>query len=354
MSPDRAAVRALLDDVVRAYSPSGEEAGAAVVVVEHLAAWGLDVRTDGVGNVVAHGGGDGPHVVLLGHLDTVPGELPVRWQGDTLWGRGTVDAKGPLVAHAAALAALGDEGPRVTLVGAVGEEATSPGAHHLASRLRPDALVIAEPTGLATVGLGYKGCLKGTLTARATPAHPGSGHPTASERLVAAIEALTAWTGNPGRDPGFGERTLRVVALESEHTADVDLARARIDLRLPGPVPAPGTLEGHLGEGVSLDVDEALGAVQVDRRDPVATALRSALLARGHEPRSVVKTGSSDWNVVAPHWACPGAAYGPGDSALDHTPDEHVALDEVVEAAAVLSGALRVMEKRWARAAALT
>jgi LysW-gamma-L-lysine carboxypeptidase len=33
-------------------------------------------------------------------------------------------------------------------------------------------------------------------------------------------------------------------------------------------------------------------------------------------------------NVVAPRWQCPIVAYGPGDSSLDHTPNEHVPLDE--------------------------
>ena len=33
-------------------------------------------------------------------------------------------------------------------------------------------------------------------------------------------------------------------------------------------------------------------------------------------------------NIVAPTWGCPTIAYGPGDSSLDHTPDEHVSLSE--------------------------
>ena len=59
------------------------------------------------------------------------------------------------------------------------------------------------------------------------------------------------------------------------------------------------------------------------------------------QPGFVVKTGTSDMNVVAPVWQCPIVAYGPGDSALDHTPNEHLELDEYWTAVRVLEAALR-------------
>jgi LysW-gamma-L-lysine carboxypeptidase len=55
----------------------------------------------------------------------------------------------------------------------------------------------------------------------------------------------------------------------------------------------------------------------------------------------VVKTGTSDMNVVAPVWKCPIVAYGPGDSSLDHTPNEHVLLEEYWQAVLVLEQTLR-------------
>jgi LysW-gamma-L-lysine carboxypeptidase len=55
----------------------------------------------------------------------------------------------------------------------------------------------------------------------------------------------------------------------------------------------------------------------------------------------VLKTGTSDMNVVAPVWKCPVVAYGPGDSSLDHTPNEHLELDEYWKAVNVLEQTLR-------------
>jgi LysW-gamma-L-lysine carboxypeptidase len=55
----------------------------------------------------------------------------------------------------------------------------------------------------------------------------------------------------------------------------------------------------------------------------------------------VVKTGTSDMNIVAPVWNCPILAYGPGDSSLDHTPDEHILLSEYGLGVQVLADVLR-------------
>jgi LysW-gamma-L-lysine carboxypeptidase len=55
----------------------------------------------------------------------------------------------------------------------------------------------------------------------------------------------------------------------------------------------------------------------------------------------VLKTGTSDMNVAGPVWGCPILAYGPGDSSLDHTPNEHLHLNEYWRAILVLEQALR-------------
>jgi [amino group carrier protein]-lysine/ornithine hydrolase len=42
-------------------------------------------------------------------------------------------------------------------------------------------------------------------------------------------------------------------------------------------------------------------------------------------------------NTVAPVWNCPTVAYGPGDSTLDHTLNEHVLVSEYKKSVQVLS-----------------
>ena len=70
-------------------------------------------------------------------------------------------------------------------------------------------------------------------------------------------------------------------------------------------------------------------------------ALNRAIVDPAAKPGFLVKSGTSDMNVVGPAWNCPILAYGPGDSSLDHTPHEHVSLDEYWRAVLVLEQALR-------------
>lgn len=105
-------------------------------------------------------------------------------------------------------------------------------------------------------------------------------------------------------------------------------------------------------EGVTLRFEGHERAHAVDRNDPVARALSVGVRAEGGTPRPKLKTGTADLNVVAPVWRCPIAAYGPGDSALDHTPIEHLPIAEYLRSIRVLTRAIEtlaaeLMATRW-------
>ena len=86
----------LFKELVEIYSPTMQEEEAVSYLVARMEALGYQAYIDPAGNAVGTLG-DGPReIMLLGHIDTVPGEIPVRQEGDLLWGRGSVDAKGPL------------------------------------------------------------------------------------------------------------------------------------------------------------------------------------------------------------------------------------------------------------------
>jgi LysW-gamma-L-lysine carboxypeptidase len=77
------------------------------------------------------------------------------------------------------------------------------------------------------------------------------------------------------------------------------------------------------------------------KNTPLARAFLAAIREHGGQPRFVLKSGTSDMNVVGPIWGCPIVAYGPGDSSLDHTPHEHLSLTEYGKAIKVLECVLR-------------
>src|SRR5581483_10748345 len=81
-------------------SVSGEERAVAEYFVSQMRTLGLESHVDAAGNAVGAAGA-GPEIVLLGHIDTVPGEVPVRIEDGKLYGRGAVDAKGPFATFVA-------------------------------------------------------------------------------------------------------------------------------------------------------------------------------------------------------------------------------------------------------------
>src|SRR5574342_1028955 len=105
---------AILLELVKAYSPTGHEEEGVRTFVRLAESLGFATEIDGAGNGIARIGSGKPQIVFLGHIDTVEGELPVRVEDGRVYGRGSVDAKGPLAA--ALLAAKDPAGPGEIIV----------------------------------------------------------------------------------------------------------------------------------------------------------------------------------------------------------------------------------------------
>ena len=58
------------------------------------------------------------------------------------------------------------------------------------------------------------------------------------------------------------------------------------------------------------------------------------------KPKFKKKTGSADMNILA-EWGCPIVAYGPGDSSLDHTSEEHILVSEYEKSISILINSLK-------------
>ena len=164
----------LLREMLEIPSESYRERALADHLSVVMADLGVRTHIDEVGNVVGvMDRGAGPTVMLMGHLDTVPGQIPVRSEYGRLYGRGAVDAKGPLAAMICAAAGAPDFRGRIVVIGVVEEE--TPHSHGAmtvrATHDRPDALIIGEPSGWSSVVLGYKGKLDLRYTVRRPATH---------------------------------------------------------------------------------------------------------------------------------------------------------------------------------------
>jgi LysW-gamma-L-lysine carboxypeptidase len=390
----------LVRGLVAIPSLSREERAASAWLAGQMTSLGFDrAFVDDAGNAVGELGSSEASrvIVLLGHIDTVPGNIPVRIEDGRLFGRGSVDAKGPLATFTATAARLGsqwarDAGVRLVVVGAVEEEAaTSKGARFIASRFDgsadpvPSACIIGEPSSWRRVTLGYKGRLLLDLSARQAVAHTAGPDASVAEVVVDLWNWVRsrAETTNAGIDKPFDQLSpslRRFITANEDGLTDV--VEAQFAWRLPvgfdadafvgallawtaarvecaGPVNQP-RLEAGAGGDDRVVVEGARTSIAFTfrgwerpwRSDRQNALVRSFLAAVRQvdpsvQPGFVVKTGTSDMNVVAPAWQCPIVAYGPGDSSLDHTPHEHLELDEYWTAVLVLEATLRQLVRSF-------
>lgn len=339
-------------------SLSGQEEAAADFLVSSMSGLGLNAFIDEVGNAVGtrecpdKDGRITKEIMLLGHMDTVPGDIPVRIENDRLYGRGTVDAKGPLAAFTiAASRTILAAGTRLVIIGAVEEEsATSKGARHVAARYQPDFCIIGEPSGWDGVTLGYKGRILIDYELRRLMGHTAG-------REVGAAETAVAWWNelsqiiaqfNQDWERLFEQLIPSLRQINTDSDGLTNSAFLKVGVRLPPEFDISAFTETatQLAGDASLRCYAYEPAYQSNRRTPLARAFNRTLRQAGTKPRFKLKTGTSDMNVVGPIWNCPIAAYGPGDSNLDHTPDEHINLVEYKQAIQVLKDVLHTLSNQ--------
>ncbi|MFB6172845.1 MAG: [LysW]-lysine hydrolase [Haloarculaceae archaeon] len=329
--------REFFEAVVATPSPTGEETACAELLVEFFEERGREAWLDEVGNVRAPAD-DG--VLLTSHVDTVPGDIPVEVEetedGPVLWGRGSVDAKGPLVSMAVAAVRTG-----ASFAGVVGEEVDSRGARHLvADRDAPDAVVNGEPSGWDGITLGYRGLVSGTYVATSESGHTSRPENNAIEDAMAWWDRVEERFAVDEWEPVFERVTTKPVRFEGGVSDDGLSVEATMDvqLRVPPDLTADEVREiadGKLTVG-TVNWKDMVEPVMQSPRTEVARAFRGAVRRAGGDPRLLRKTGTSDMNVFARQWDCPMVTYGPGNSDLDHAPDERIDLDEFDRATHVL------------------
>jgi acetylornithine deacetylase len=333
------------------------------VEVHRDEAWGL------VGRLPGTGSGDGPTLMLDGHVDVVPVGDPAAWStpdpfsgrvvAGELHGRGACDMKAGLVAAIAAVSAVRRSGAPLRgdlLVACVaGEEDGGLGTFATLQRgWTADACVVPEPTGLDLVTANA-----GALTFRlrvpglATHASRRTEGVSAVEKLVPLLAALQR--------------------LEAARNREVDPLMARWPLAYPlsigrvqagdwaSSVPDLLVAEGRLGVALDEPVEEARAALELAvaeasaadpwLRDHPATVqwwggqFASGRLAAGSDladrvaaAHRAVTGGGTPGRWGAPYGSdlrllagagVPTLHYGPGDAVLAHAPDERVPLADV-------------------------
>jgi len=352
----------LLTRMIKIYSPSGNEEEVSLFLANEMKKVGFHVHRDEVGNVIGEIGEGSPVVLLCGHMDTVEGEIPVRVEDNQLYGRGSVDAKGPLAAMIMAASNFTDGGfpGKILVVGVVDEEGTGKGIQHFVEEgIQPDYAIFGEPSGLEKVVFGYKGI----LTVKVTVETP-SGHSAAPWLFENAIEkAMDFWKQINRlhlREEKLKSRFYSITSCltgikggNSSASFIPSHCEILVQLRIP-PQLTPEQVFDEVKRKidryratnpkvtVALEMVDIAKAFEADRRSVIVRALawgiRKTTLNYASFSR---KTGTGDMNVLGNALKIPVVTYGPGDSKLDHTPNEHIDIQEYLDSIEVLRKTLK-------------
>ena len=347
----------LLTRMVNVYSPSGNEEKISLFLANEMTKLGFHVHRDDIGNVIGDIGAGYPVVLLCGHMDTVEGEIPIHVEDGQLYGRGTVDAKGPLAAMIVAASHFVNGGfpGRILVVGVVDEEGSGKGIQHFVEEgIQPDYAIFGEPSGLEKVVFGYKGI----LTVKVTVETP-SGHSAAPWLFDNAIEkAMEFWRQirklhlrEEKLKSRFYSITSCLTGIKGGNTSASfipSICEIIVQLRIP-PQLTPEQVFAEVNRKierykatnpkvtVTVEQVDIAKAFEADRRSVIVRALawgiRKTTLNYASFSR---KTGTGDMNVLGNALKIPVVTYGPGDSRLDHTPNEHVDIQEYLDSIEVL------------------
>jgi acetylornithine deacetylase len=264
-----------------------------------------------------------PKVLFTTHLDTVPPFLPPRLEENAIWGRGTCDAKGQIMAQLEAIRTLLKEGIQgLGWLGVVGEETDSAGAIQalgLVDRL-PDlrGLVDGEPTG-CRLATGQRGILHLCLRSHGRAAHSGS-----PELGRSAIFPLLDWLqalrgGAPSVDEELGPEVWNLGLIEggeSLNTVPAD-AEAQLFVRtLPD-----STFYNRVKALQPPDAEVEVRLSEPPDRYPRLPGFEYAPMPFGSDAprlRALVPDGTV---VLA----------GPGSITVAHTLEEHLSFHDLAE-----------------------
>jgi succinyl-diaminopimelate desuccinylase len=318
---------------------------------------------------VLEGAGDGPRLVLNGHMDTVAIDDPTRWSVDpfageikdgAVWGRGSVDMKGGLASQIACAKAL--SGMRERLQGALvlhfaaGEECGEPGTLSLIEQgFVGDWGITTEPTGLA-IATAERGTGWFEIQITGRSAHAAT--PTAGANPILAVEDVLARLRRYNEEisarthPLLGTPICSVTMLSAgvEQNAVPDSCVLTVDRRL-----IPGeTHEAVHGELHQL-VTDAIGghraisaevipihhrfeAAEVPTESPFIDVVGRAVHEVTGRPGAITGTpyGSDVRNLVNDA-RMEAITFGAGDVSLCHCPDERQSLEALRQATLVLT-----------------
>lgn len=364
-----------LSKLIRIKSLSGEEEPVQVELARQMEEAGFDeVRTDGLGNVIGRIGNGKKILAFDGHMDTVDVGNLDNWDFDPLGGeikegyvhgRGSVDQEGgpaSFVTSGRILKELGfDKELTIYFVGSVMEEDCDGLCWKYIIEeegIKPDFVISTEPTNL-NIYRGHRGRMEMHVSFYGVSSHGSAPERGKNAIYMASKTALEIEKLNEQLPSdeflGKGSVTIsEIISGSPSLCAVADFARIHLDRRLTW------------GETKESAVDEIRELVKnmnakvevLDYFEKAYTGLKYGMekyyptwkIPEGHE---VVRTGirafhhlfgktprigkwtfSTNGVMINGVYSIPMIGFGPGNEILAHSPNEKVAVNDLVVASA--------------------
>ena len=349
----------LLYDLIRTYSPSGQENTIANKIRMRLTSelCADQAYLDEVGNVIGIYEGKEPTILLCGHIDTVIGELPTKRDKEFIYGRGAADAKAALASFLCAayeLRKMSFEN-KIIVAGVVGEEDTGNGIKGLiAGGIKPSYAVFGEPCSLTNIVIGYRGGIRLGLKFRTESFHASS--PWLGKSAVDAATELWTFIKKYNEIGADKERKFDTISAcltkisggESPNISP-SLCEMTVDIRFPPSIKSQTIVEEIESQTKKICNQKIEYRIKIEDFTPAYTApVNSELVTAFKEAirkvkymdaKLVRKTGSGDMNIFGKMVKVPTITYGPGNSRLSHTPYEKVEIKEYLDSIEVVKKA---------------
>jgi acetylornithine deacetylase len=344
----------------------GEKA-IAKLLADVLRDWGFTVDLHEVApgrpNVVARVGKVGGATLMFnGHLDVVDvvGMTHAAFEGaerdGRIWGRGSSDMKSGVAAMCAAAVRAADHGlaGEIIIAAVADEEFASLGTRALiASGVRADAAIVAEPTRLAIMP-AHRGFVWVDLHVTGRAAH-GSRWEIGVDAIrhaglfLAELDRYDATTLASRNHPLVGRPSVHASLISGG--SGMSTYPDRCDLSIER-----RTIPGETAQQVMAEVEELIDRVRLARpsftcdvkmllaQSPSDVAVASPIVRALSQSLTICAVperieGMSAWTDAAllNDAGIPAICFGPGDIALAHAAEEFVDRREIEDATAVLT-----------------
>jgi [amino group carrier protein]-lysine/ornithine hydrolase len=350
----------LLNRSLKEYTPSRAEASLANLLKDKsINELGFEkTNIDNVGNVIATKGSGRPVILLCGHMDTVPGRIPVRIENGYLYGRGASDAKSSLIAMLLAASEFPKQRGTIIFAGVVDEEGNATGIKELVrSKTTIDYAIFGEPSGISNITIAYKGRFAFRLTCDVGSSAHASAPWLAKNSIEEVYDFWQAIQLELGRLDSRSDKSNKVtcslteISGGSSHNVTPQKCKITVDIRIPTTNTSRKIQElvASIVKEVSIKknvratyrVEDMTEPFEADHTSPLVRALSLSIIdVCRKRPILLRKTGTGDMNILGNAFRIPVVTYGPGDPHSSHTVDERISIAEYISSIEVYNTTL--------------